>query len=312
VNKLLILATDADKYLSIIENADLESLEVMATDDVEQARLLVEGCNIMLGAPLLVADVLEACQQLEWVQSSWAGVDQLCKPGLRRDYVLTGAKGIFGAPLSEYVMTYLFALERQLFTMRDNQLKYCWRPLPYRPASEIKLGIIGLGSIGRHLAGIAASYGIQVTGLSRSGESNADVRTTYTPADLAVFLEQLDYVVLTLPDTASTRHFINTDTLKMMKASAVLINVGRGSVINEADLIEALGNGVIAGAVLDVFEKEPLDENSPLWSLPNVYITPHTAATSFPEEIAAIFIENYQRFLNQQSLLHQVDFELGY
>jgi phosphoglycerate dehydrogenase-like enzyme len=134
----------------------------------------------------------------------------------------------------------------------------------------------------------------------------------YTADNLEGFLKGLDYVVLTLPATPQTRHLINTVSLKLMKRSAVLINIGRGNSINEADLIEALRNGVIGGAVLDVFEREPLANDSALWSFPNVYITPHTSAISFPDEIAQVFVENYQRFLRHEPLMHVVDFELGY
>jgi len=119
-------------------------------------------------------------------------------------------------------------------------------------------------------------------------------------------------VVLTLPATAQTRHIVNASTLKMMKPSAVLINVGRGNSVCEGDLVEALRDGVIGGAVLDVFEKEPLPQDSPLWLMPNVYITPHTSAISFPAEIVKVFADNYRRFARGDSLRYVVDFELGY
>lgn len=312
VNKLLILAADAAKYTALIKAADLQHLEVSTSGDLESAKALVAGCNMVLGDPLLVSEVLAAADQLVWVQSTWAGVDHLCRTGLRRDYVLTGAKGIFGPLISEYVMTYIFALERQLFTMRSNQLERRWQPLPYRPSKKISLGIIGLGSIGRQLAQSARHFGLRVSGLNRSGRPCDAVEKVYTADDLAGFFAELDYVAITLPATPETRHFIHADVLKLMKPSAVLINVGRGSIVNETDLVCALGEGVIAGAVLDVFENEPLNQQSPLWQLANVYLTPHTAAISFPDEIAGIFIENYHRFLRQEPLLHVVDFELGY
>ncbi len=312
MNKLLILATDAAKYTALIQAADLQQLEIRSTGDVASANTLIEDCNIILGDPLLVSNVLESARNLEWVQSSWAGVDHLCSPGLRRDYVLTGAKGIFGPLISEYVMTYLFALERQVFTMRSNQLEKRWQPLLYRPSKEITLGIIGLGSIGRHLAGMARHFGMRVIGLNRSGAACDDVEKVFTVDDIAGFLEMPDYVVLTLPDTPHTRHFINADVLKMMKPSAVLMNVGRGKLINEADLVAALTNGIIGGAVLDVFANEPLNRDNPLWQLPNVFVTPHNAATTFPEDIADIFVTNYGRFLRQETLRHIVDFDLGY
>jgi len=295
-----------------MNSADLRQLAFVTASDTSSALELVAPCNIILGDPQLIAEVLASARQLVWVQSSWAGVDYLCQPGLRRDYVLTGVKGIFGPQISEYVMTYLFAFERQVFHMHTNQLQKRWQPLPYRLAQNITLGIIGLGSIGRQLARTARYFGMRVTGLNRSGRPCDDVEKVYTANDLSGFFEEPDYVVLTLPDTPQTRHFINLDVLNMMKPSAVLMNVGRGNLINEDDLIFALRNGVIAGAVLDVFSNEPLAQDSPLWQLNNVYVTPHNAATSFPEDIVAIFVENYQHFIQKEPMRHIIDFDLGY
>jgi len=312
MNRLLILSTDAGSYEKLIKAAHPQGLEIQASDSVASAMSTIADSNIILGDPALVSAVLAAAKQLQWVQSSWAGVDQFCRPDLRKDYVLTGVKGVFGPMISEYVMTYLFALERQLFRMRSNQLEQRWEALSYRPARDITMGIIGLGSIGRQLAHIAAGFGLRVTGHNRSGKPCDGVDKVYTKDDLVGFFAEPDYVVLTLPDTPATEHFIDGDILEMMKPTAVLMNVGRGSIINEPDLVAALSNGVIAGAVLDVFAHEPLPTHSPLWQMPQVYITPHHAATSFPEDIVGIFMKNYQRFLQHESLLYAIDFELGY
>lgn len=312
MNKLLILSSEATQYAELLEAADLPQLEISAALDCASAQASIASCNIILGDPPLASEVLASAVRLEWLQSSWAGVDQLCRPNMRRDYLLTNSKGMFGKLVSEYVMAYLFSLERQVFKMRCNQGEKRWQPLAYRPARDIALGIIGLGSIGRRLAVTARHFGIRVTGLNRSGKPCDEVEKVYTTDDLAGFLEGLDYVVLTLPATPQTKHVINADVLRLMKPSAVLMNVGRGNSVNEADLVQALRDGVISGAVLDVFENEPLDAESPLWRLPNVFITPHTSAISFPEEIAGLFIDNYKRFFRNEPLLHVVDFELGY
>lgn len=312
MNRLLILSAEAEKYTKLIKAADLPQLEVRTANDAASAKSLIAGCNMILGDPPLISKLLALADQLEWVQSSWAGIDHLCQENLRKDYILTNAKGIFGPLVSEYVMTYLFAFERRLFDMRSNQLKQHWQPLPYRPSNEITLGIIGLGSIGRHLAGTARYFGIRVKGLNRSGRTCDEVEKVYTTDGLADFLKTLDYVVLTLPATSETEHLIDAHMLSLMKPSSILINVGRGNSIKEVDLVHALREGIIGGAVLDVFEKEPLPEDSPLWHLPNVFVTPHTSANSFPEDIGRIFVENYQRFLCREPLLHVVDFELGY
>ena len=149
MNRLLILARDADKFTSLVKSAELPQLKIVAASNQEEALALISGCNIVLGEPLLIGPVLSSANRLEWVQSSWAGVDSLCKPGLRHDYVLTGVKDIFGALISEYVFAYLFALERRIFDMRTDQKKKHWQPRPYRLAKDITLGIAGLGSIGK-------------------------------------------------------------------------------------------------------------------------------------------------------------------
>ena len=312
MNQLLILSADAPKYLALINAADLPQLHVEIACDVESAIMIVADCNIILGNPHMVDQVLTSAGKLEWVQSIWAGVNSLCIEGLRRDYVLTGVQGVFGPQMSEYVITYLFACERQVFKIRDNQLKQHWQQLPYRHSRDIRVGIVGLGSIGRYMARMIGQFGIRVTGLSRSGVPRDEVERVYTIEHAGDFFETLDYVVLNLPETPQTRNFINAERLSMMKPSAVLMNVGRGSTVNETDLVRALQQGIIGGAVLDVFENEPLAKDSPLWKLPNVHVTPHHSALSFPQDIAAIFIENYHRFIQQKPLLHVVDFEMGY
>ncbi len=312
-NKLLILAADADVYAGLIAAEKLQNLEVFTDSGTTVVSTgIIADCNIILGEPSLVKSVLSSASGLQWVQSSWAGVDSLCQPGLRRDFVLTGVKDVFGPMINEYVTAYIFALERGLFEMRSAQRQKNWHPLPYRQAADIAVGIVGLGSIGQFLAANLGKFGIRVTGLNRSGAACAAVEKVYTLENLADFLADPDYVVVTLPDTHQTRHFINAESLAMMKPSAVLINVGRGSVVSEQDLVDALQRGVIAGAVLDVFEQEPLPQSSPLWDTPNTDITPHIAADSFPENIVRIFAENYRRFIQRQPLMHVIDLELGY
>jgi phosphoglycerate dehydrogenase-like enzyme len=312
VNKLLILSANAADYAALIKAAGLPRLEVVAATGAGPAAGLVADCNLMLGDPRMVRQVLGLAPRLDWVQSMWAGVEPLCTAGLRRDYVLTGVKGVFGPQMTEYVISYLFGLERGVFRMRENQSGRCWQQIPYRHSRDITVGCIGLGSIGRHIARNLRQLGLHVTGLSRTGAACGEVDAVFDVDRVAEFLHEPDYLVLSLPETAHTKGFIDARKLRMMKPTAVLINVGRGSAVVEQDLVEALRVGIVGGAVLDVFEDEPLATDSPLWELPNVFVTPHHAALSFPADISAIFIENYLRFINHESLLHAVDFDAGY
>ena len=285
---------------------------MQVSGSVESAMAVAADCEIILGEPPLVSQVLEAASQLRWVQSCWAGVDSLCQPGLRRDYLLTGVTGQFGQLISEYVTGYLFALERSFFEMRVNQLERNWKPLPYRRPHDLTVGIIGLGSIGRQLAKAVSGFGFKVTGMNTTGKPCQYVDQVYTQNHSDEFFAGVDYLVVTLPATAQTKHFINAKVLQKMQPSAVLMSVGRGSVVDENALIQALQRDKIRAAVLDVFETEPLPLESPLWSMPNVYVTPHVSAVSFPEDIVEAFKQNYPRYLNNESLQHVVDFERGY
>ncbi len=311
-NKLLILSANAADYAALIEAADLPRMDIQTSTDAGQAAAHVADCNIVLGDPRMVSRVLGQAQRLEWVQSMWAGVEPLCADGLRRDYVLTGVKNVFGPQMTEYVISYLFGLERGVFRMRENQLQRRWQQIPYRHSRDITVGFIGLGSIGRYIAGQLGQLGLRVTGISRTGAGCDEVETVFGIDRIEEFLREPDYLVLSLPETTRTKGFINSEKLRMMKPGAVLINVGRGSAIVEPDLVEALREGIVGGAVLDVFEREPLEKDSPLWELPNVIVTPHHAALSFPEDISAIFVENYRRFLSREPLLYAVDFDQGY
>lgn len=312
MNKLLILSRDAKKYVDLINQQGLHNLDIQASTEVSDAIEKAGDREIILGEPSLVSQVLHAAGQLQWVQSCWAGVEQLCQAGLKRDYILTGVTGKFGSLISEYVIGYVFALERQFFQMHANQLEKQWKPLPYRRPQQLTMGIVGLGSIGSHLAKVAGSFGFRITGLSRSGAACESADKVYTDDHLEAFLSEADYVVVTLPATPSTRHLVDQRFLKHMKSSAVLMNVGRGSVVDETALVAAIRQNAIRAAVLDVFENEPLAESSPLWTLPNVYVTPHVSAVSFPEDIVGVFQRNYQSYLRGEPMQHVVDFERGY
>lgn len=300
------------EYQRLIAAAGLPDLHVQAASSVASGAAMVRDCEIVLGEPTLVSQVLDAAKQLQWVQSCWAGVESLCLPDMRSDYLLTGVEGKFGHLISEYISGYLFALERGFFAMRANQLQQCWQPLPHRRTQELTVGIVGLGSIGQHLAGVLAGFGFRVTGMNTTGQPCEDVEQVYALENCDEFFGAVDYLVITLPSTPQTRHFLNTETLRKLPPDSVIMNVGRGSVIDENALINALQKGEIRAAVLDVFETEPLPPQSPLWAMPNVYVTPHVSALSFPQDVVEVFKQNYLRYLNNESLQHVVDFERGY
>ncbi len=312
MNKILIVTPDSKQISHLVEKLELPDLDIVFCDAVEDALKLVEDCNIVLGSPALIATILPCAKCLEWAQSSFAGVDILCAGNLRTDYLLTGVKNIFGPLISEYVFAYVLALERGLFETRECQKTATWQELPYRSLKGITMGICGMGSIGNHIAQSAQHFGMRVLGFKRTEEDNPNVEQMYTHNSFGDFLGQLDYLVNTLPGTSETEHLIDHDALQQMKPGSVLINVGRGSAIVEEDLVGALQKGLIRAAVLDVFKEEPLSPKSPLWKMTNVFVTPHNAAVTFPEDIASIFASNYTRFVEKRPLEYVIDFERGY
>jgi phosphoglycerate dehydrogenase-like enzyme len=312
MHRLLMITGNNARFLELLRAADLPDLELVAADNEAGMRAVAAECDIFFGEPRRIAPLLPAAARLAWVQSSFAGVEALCSPGLRRDYRLTGVKGIFGLQMSEYVFAYMLALERNLFTVRANQKERRWRDLSFRPLCDLTLGICGLGDIGRHIAATAAHFGMRVVGYKHSPADVPHVERVYSGTGFDAFLSLPDYLVLVLPRTAATDNLIDAAALGCMKPSAVLINVGRGNAVNEGDLAAALQERRIRAAVLDVFESEPLPEESPLWAVPNLFITPHNAGKSVAEDVVPIFCANYRRWRKGEPLNYAIDFDKGY
>ena len=174
------------------------------------------------------------------------------------------------------------------------------------------IGLLGVGSIGAEVALTAKFFGMNVRGYTRDSEISAHVYSYFHGEDLLKFANGLDYLVNILPNTNDTRKIINADLLNVLPSHALVINVGRGPAVDESALLDALNQNKIAGAVLDVFEQEPLPKDHPFWTTPNLLMTFHTAAPSLAEDITNIFIENYELLLEGKPLKYRVDFEKGY
>ena len=308
---VLILTPDADEYLHALHDLADAGTRLVAASSVKNIPVGPGVFPVVLGRPDYVADYLAAGAGVHWVQSTWAGVTPLLSMR-REDYVLTGVKGVFGGPVSDYVMAYVLAHETRLLERHVRQAQRDWWPEDSGSPASKTMGIMGTGSIGRHLAGVAAAFGMRVIGLSRSGRAADAFGAVYPVEHLHEFLAGADYVVSTLPETTETQDLLDRDAIAAMKPGAYLVNVGRGTVLDEKALLAALETGRLAGAALDVFRQEPLPPQSPLWHAPNCIVTAHIAARSRPADIAAIFRENYDRFLRGESLNHRVDIDRGY
>lgn len=312
MNTLLILDSDAPTYVAALKERKFADLAIHSAIDPDAARDHIEQADIILARPAYAAPLLERAKKLRWLQSTFAGIEPLCSEGLRTDYILTGVKDVFGRLMSEYVFAYILARERSLLETRLNQDNKKWAPIPYQSLENLTIGIIGLGSIGTSIAATADHFGMQVLGMKRTHDKVDTVNQLFLPSEKSAFLPLVDYLVVTLPATEQTTNFLGLADLKLMKPTSTLVSVGRGSNIDQNGLITALQRKYIGGAVMDVFQQEPLPATSPLWDMPNVYITPHNSAFSFPAQITSLFCENYKRFLSASKLKYIVEFANGY
>ena len=309
---LLILSKDFKSYKQLIETTELPGLSIIAVDDPDEAINIGAKCDLLFGEPSLVCQVLNHMPNLQWVQTSWAGVEPLLVPGLCRDYVLTNARDVYGAMMSEYVFGYLLMIERRILPRWQSQLKRKWDQRPYGTLKRKRIGLLGGGSIGAQLAGTAHHFGMYVLGYTRQSETCSDVDRYFHTGSILEFAAGLDYLVCSLPGTTATEGLVDAAFLSALPHTAWLVNIGRGSTVDESALMEALNSNALAGAVLDVLDKEPLAEDHPLWCTPNTYLTFHMAARNYLPDIAALFIENYLLLISGKSLLYQVDFEWNY
>ena len=315
MHTLLILSRLAQDYHSLVESAHLPDLEIVSTHDPAEAAARAAPFDLAFGEPALLRQVMPSLSGVRWIQSTWAGVEPLLDPALRRDYVLTNARGVFGPQMSEYVFAYLLAHERKIFEKQASQAAGRWDQTPPTRLRGKQIGLLGVGTIGADLARTAKHFGMRVKGYTRASESSADVDEYFhgpLAGCAAAFGADLDYLVSVMPDTSATRHLVDDRLLRALPARAIFVNPGRGGVVDESALASALQEGRLAGAILDVFETEPLPADHVFWRMPNVRITAHTAALSAPPDIAPIFIDNYRRLLRGEPLLYRVDFARGY
>ncbi len=266
---------------------------------------------------------IRAAKKLRWVHSPAAAVNQLMFPELiNSDIILTNAREVHGPVVAEHVIALIFALAKKIPGSVRLQEKHVWGQqilwdeVPrVREVAGATVGLMGLGSIGRAVSKSAKALGMRVIAVREhpeKGSEGADV--VFGPEQIDELFRQADYMVLAAPVTASTNAIANAERLALMKPDACLINVGRGPLVDEPALASALREKKIGGAALDVFPKEPLPADSPLWGVPNLLITPHTAALTDKlwERHYALFSENLRRYLSHRPLLALVDKRKGY
>jgi len=305
-------------------------IRVMYSKDAEEDRRLLPSADILY-CVWLPQPISEA-RRLKWVQLLSAGYDQLEGSGLLgSDIIITTSSGIHGTPIAEFVLGCMVILSRRLHeVLRIKDAQELWEPFAF-VGGELRsktVGIVGYGSIGREIGRLARCFGMRVISieirkhphmmpplrylserleetLAPGEDESVEIRP---PQDLEWLLSESDFVVLSLPLTRETRHLIGERELRVMKPTAYLINPARGKLVDERALARALQEGWIAGAALDVFEVEPLAADSPLYSLPNVILTPHMSGVTdrLWERCVDVFCENLRRYLSSQPLLNQI------
>lgn len=301
--------------------AEFPQFAVTQLDSDESVETNIVDAEVLFAASLKPKQFL-AAEKLRWIHSQSAAVNHFMFPELiHSDVLLTNSREVHGAVVAEHVVALIFALAKRIPMAVRFQQKNVWgqeaiwgeRPQDIAGAT---LGLVGLGAIGRHVAQHASSLGMRVIATREHPEKEKPrgVDEVLPSSGLHNLLAQSDYVVLSTPLTPETTGMIGRPQFGAMKPGACIINVGRGPLIDETALIEALREHKIGGAGLDVFDREPLPADSPLWDFENVLITPHTAGMSEKmwERHYALFSENLRRYLSKRPLLGLVDKQKGY
>ncbi len=293
-----------------------DKADVIYDPNKEKIDELIKDVEIIFG-DFERAHILKA-KNLKWVHLGYAGVDMILYPEVvNSDIIVTSSKGIHQFHMTEFLFGMILTLTRNFHKIYENQKKRIWDKQVAREFELLNgktIGILGLGNIGRQIAKVSKAFGMYVIGMKRTGSEVENVDEVVTKDGLGYLLENSDFIVVVLPLTEETYHLIGEREFNLMKKKPYFFNIGRGAVVDEKALINALREGKIRGAGLDVFEEEPLPPDSPLWEMKNVLITPHIAGL-FPnywEEPTNLFIENFKRYINGKELINIVNKIAGY
>jgi phosphoglycerate dehydrogenase-like enzyme len=330
---VLFPAVDHERFARI--RAAATPLDVVNATTVEQALVAIESADAFFGK--LTPVLLARARQLRWVQSPTASLEHFLFPELiAHPCVLSNMRGIFSDVIADHVMGFVICFARNLHIYLRQQKRGVWSPvgeqshvadfvntpgtvLPmdraHQHLSDCTLGVVGVGHIGAEILRRASAFGMTLLGVDPVTRSVAGLLEDVWPVDrLPDLLSRADYVVIAAPQTPETTRWFRRPVLQLMKRSGILINIGRGAIVNLDDLTAALVAGEIGGAALDVCDPEPLPQDHPLWRMPNVIITPHVAAASphIAERHLETLLENIRRFVRGEPPATQVDKRLYY
>lgn len=303
--------------INLIDASELSRAKYL--DDPIVAKKLdtvLDDAKIIFG-PVQAKGLVARAPNLKWIQFASAGADRFLLPEIvESKLTLTSVSGIHATPIGEFVMETMLMFVKRAPLYFEMKQKKEWRRVTPTGLRGKTVGVIGLGAIGQEVARLSKAFGMKVIATRRSiGTGRArNVDNLLSSEELPKLLSESDFVVLSVPLTKETRKLIGAKELRMMKPTAYIINIGRGPLIDEPVLVQALKENWIAGAGLDVFTTEPLPGDSPIWDLPNVIFSPHISggAEDYLEKASAIFRQNLQRYLDGKKLINIIDKKKGY
>ncbi|AWM90829.1 D-2-hydroxyacid dehydrogenase [Pseudomonas sp. 31-12] len=309
--RVLIAEHDHPVYAQLLRQA-APDLEVLTSGDSAELARQAADCPIWLGQPDLLANLLRQGHQPQWLQSTWAGITPLLADGLRRDYRLTRAVGIFGQVMAEYVLTYMLGHEREVLARLVSQVERKWDSRQGQSLAGRKVLIVGTGDIGQTVAKFLVPFGVELYGIASEAREQAPFVEVGALADLPRLVGEVDFVINLLPNTPNTHDLYDAALFKQFKPTGLFINVGRGVAVVDADLVEALKEGHLAGAVIDVCRQEPLPQRHPFWTAWGLLLTGHSSAPTSPSMMVNLFVENLRAYQAGEALRGEVDFSRGY
>ena len=304
------------EYRGKIQRAGGKRMHIFVALNEKEARMHIPDADIIAGFPMTFPSLASA-KKLKWLHSFSAGVDRVLVPEVMDAPILvSNSSGIHATPIAEHLIGFMLLFTRGFYRTFRNQEKRIWN----KDETISELGgktvlIAGLGDIGMETARLCHAFGARVLAIARSRKEQPDfVDELKTGVYLDKMLSKADFIAICLPHTNKTHHLFDIKKFKLMKKSAIVMNIGRGGIINEKDLIEALRKKIIGGAGLDVTEVEPLPKSSPLWNIENVVITPHHSGLSekYMDRAIELFCENLKLYVQGKPLLTEVDKKKGY
>ncbi|MDH0648874.1 D-2-hydroxyacid dehydrogenase [Pseudomonas sp. GD03858] len=309
--RVLIAEQDHANYARLLGEA-APDLEVLTSGDSAELARLAPDSPVWLGQPDLLASLLRQGHQPRWIQSTWAGITPLLADGLPRDYRLTRAVGIFGQVMAEYMLTYMLVHERDVLSRLVSQVERRWDDRPGRTLEGRRVLIVGTGDIGQRVAEFLVPFGVTLYGVASGAREQAPFVEVAGLDQLPRLVGQADYVLNLLPDTPATHELYDAALFKCFQPNALFINAGRGVAVVDGDLVEALKQGHLAGAVIDVCRQEPLPQRHPFWTAWGLLLTGHSSAPTSPLAMVRLFVENARAYAAGQELRGEVDFARGY